>query len=249
MRFESSSPDAPVRPRRRTAWRCATLVLAVVFFGTLGGTLGALGASAGSTARLNGLGYVMVAHAEANAAPSASPQEHAQPHGEGEQGAEHSQGILAVIARLFNFAVLVGALYYFLRSPIAAHLASRDTQIRQDLVIAKEMRAAATSELAKIDAKLKALPAELEALRKQGVEDVAAERTRIASAAAIERERLLDHTRREIQMQLRVARRELVEHGAQLAVDVARSRIIGTITPEDQLRLVDRYAAQLSEAR
>jgi len=249
MRFESSSPDAPVRPRRRTAWRCATLVLAVVFFGTVGGTLGALGASAGSIARLNGLGYVMVARAEANAAPSASPQEHAQPRGEGEQGAEHSQGILPIIARLFNFAVLVGALYYFLRSPIAAYLASRDTQIRQDLVTAKEMRAAATSELAKIDAKLKALPAELEALRKQGVEDVAAERTRIARAAAIERERLLEHTRREIQMQLRVARRELVEHGAQLAVDVARSRIVGTITPEDQLRLVDRYAAQLSEAR
>lgn len=248
MRFESSSPDAPVRPRRRTAWRCATLVLAVVFFGTLGGTLGALGASAGSAARFNGVGYVMVAHAEANAAPSASPQEHAQPRGEGE-GAEHSQGILPVIARLFNFAVLVGALYYFLRSPTAAYLASRDTQIRQDLVTAKEMRAAATSELAKIDAKLKALPAELEALRKQGVEDVAAERTRIASAAAIERERLLEHTRREIQMQLRVARRELVEHGAQLAVDVARSRIVRTITPEDQLRLVDRYAAQLSEAR
>ena len=249
MRFESSSPDAPVRPRRRTAWRCATLVLAVVFFGTVGGTLGALGASAGSIARLNGLGYVMVARAEANAAPSASPQEHAHPRGEGEQGAEHSQGILPIIARLFNFAVLVGALYYFLRSPVAAYLASRDTQIRQDLVTAKEMRAAATSELAKIDAKLKALPAELEALRKQGVEDVAAERTRIARAAAIERERLLEHTRREIQMQLRVARRELLEHGAQLAVDVARSRIVGTITPEDQLRLVDRYAAQLSEAR
>ena len=249
MRFESSSQAAPVRPRRRTAWRCATLVLAVLFFGTLGGTPGASGASAGSTARLNAVGYVMVAHAEANTAPSASPQEHVQPRGEGERGAEHSEGILPVIARLFNFAVLVGALYYFLRSPVAAYLASRDTQIRQDLVTAKEMREAATSELAKIDAKLKALPAELEALRKQGVEDVAAERTRIASAAATERERLLEHTRREIQMQLRIARRELVEHAAQLAVDVARSRIVGTITPEDQLRLVDRYAAQLSEAR
>ena len=187
MRFESSSQAAPVRPRRRTAWRCATLVLAVLFFGTLGGTPGASGASAGSIARLNAVGYVMVAHAEANTAPSASPQEHAQPRGEGEQGAEHSEGILPVIARLFNFAVLVGALYYFLRSPVAAYLASRDTQIRQDLVTAKEMREAATSELAKIDAKLKALPAELEALRKQGVEDVAAERTRIASAAATER--------------------------------------------------------------
>ena len=49
-------------------------------------------------------------------------------------------------------------------------------------------------------------------------------------------------------MQLRLARRELVEHAAQLAVDVAQAHIVRTITPEDQLRLVDRYAAQLKEA-
>jgi F0F1-type ATP synthase membrane subunit b/b' len=50
-------------------------------------------------------------------------------------------------------------------------------------------------------------------------------------------------------MQLRIARRALVEHAAQLAVDVAHARIVRTITPDDQLRLVDRYAAQLREAR
>ena len=36
---------------------------------------------------------------------------------------------------------------------------------------------------------------------------------------------------------------------AQLAVDVAQTRIVSTITPDDQLRLVDRYTAQLREAR
>jgi len=33
------------------------------------------------------------------------------------------------------------------------------------------------------------------------------------------------------------------------AVAVAQDRIARTITPEDQLRLVDRYSAQLQEAR
>ena len=50
-----------------------------------------------------------------------------------------------------------------------------------------------------------------------------AEQARIAQAAAAERERLLEHTRREIEMRLRVARRELIEHAAQLAVDIAPS--------------------------
>ena len=50
-------------------------------------------------------------------------------------------------------------------------------------------------------------------------------------------------------MRLRVARRDLTEHAARLAVGIAEERIRRTITPDDQLRLVDRYTAQLKEAR
>jgi F0F1-type ATP synthase membrane subunit b/b' len=41
----------------------------------------------------------------------------------------------------------------------------------------------------------------------------------------------------------------LTEHAAQLAVQVAEQRIKRSITSEDQLRLVDRYASQLREVR
>ena len=47
------------------------------------------------------------------------------------------------------------------------------TQIRQDLVTAAEMRETATAQLAEIERKLQALPAELEALKARGAEDVA----------------------------------------------------------------------------
>ena len=157
--------------------------------------------------------------------------------------------IVEMGARLLNFAILVGALVYFLRTPIANYLASRSTQIRQDLVTASEMKATASAQLAEIDRKMQALPAELEALRRQGAEDVKAEQARITQAAADERTRLLEQTRREIDMRLRIARRELTEHAAQLAVQVAETRIRRTITPDDQIRLVDRYASQLQEAR
>src|SRR5687767_9780978 len=93
---------------------------------------------------------------------------------------EGGNAIVEVGAKLLNFAILVGALAYFLRGPIAAHLASRSAQIRQDLVSAAEMRAAATAQLAEIDRKLRALPGELEALTRQGAEDVKAEQARIA---------------------------------------------------------------------
>lgn len=182
---------------------------------------------------------------------SAAPQGAQPAHPPTEEHAEdeHHESPWATVFRLANFAILAGTLVYFLRTPIANYLASRSAQIRQDLVTAADMRAAATAQLAEIESRLKALPAELEALKRQGAEDVQAERARIERAAAEERTRLLEQTRREIDMRLRIARRELTEHAARLAVQVAETRIRRSITPEDQLRLVDRYASQLREAR
>lgn len=159
---------------------------------------------------------------------------------------EGGNPVVEVGAKLLNFSLLVGALVYFLRAPIAGYLSSRSAQIRQDLVTAAEMRAAATAQLAEIDKRMQALPAELEALKRQGAEDVKAEQARIAQAAAEERTRLIEQTRREIDTRMRIARRELTEQAAALAVGVAETRIRRTITPDDQMRLVDRYATQLA---
>ncbi len=173
-----------------------------------------------------------------------------QHEGSGEAAeAPHEQTWLQTAAKVANFAILAGALTYFLRAPIGTYLATRETQIRQDLVTAAEMRSAATAQLAEIEKKLQSLPAELEALRRQGAADVAAEQARIAQAAAAERQRLIEQTRREIDMRLRVARRELTAHAAQLAIHIAEERIKRSITPDDQLRLVDRYTAQVREGR
>jgi F-type H+-transporting ATPase subunit b len=155
----------------------------------------------------------------------------------------------ATIAKLANFAILVGGLVYFLKGPIMGFLAARGVQIRQDLVSASEMRTTAAAQLRAIEQKMQQLPGELEALKRQGAEDVVAEQARITHAAAVERDRLLEQTRREIDMRLRIARRELTEHAAGLAVSIAEQRIRQTITADDQLRLVDRYTAQLQEAR
>jgi F-type H+-transporting ATPase subunit b len=188
-----------------------------------------------------------VQHEPATQAPaSAEAGQHEASHEKSE--AEHGSGWFAVIAKTFNFAVLVGVLVYFLREPLTGYLNSRITRVREDLVTAAETRETASRQLAEIDSKLKALPGELETLKRRGAEEIVAERERIEHAAAAERERLLEHTRREIDLRLRVARRELVEFAATLAVTVASDRIKGSMTPADQARLVDRYAAQLERA-
>ncbi len=180
-------------------------------------------------------------------AAGAQPAAPAHAAGEAAEEDHHDEGILPTVARLLNFAILAGVLIYFLGGPVGSYLAARSTQIRQDLVTAAETRRAAASRLEEIQRQLAALPGELDALRSRGAEDIAAEERRIASTAQAERERLLEQTRREIDMRLRVARRDLTEHAAQLAVDIARARITRTVTREDQLRLLERYAAQVGE--
>ena len=157
--------------------------------------------------------------------------------------------ILAMGWPVANFIIFVGVLYYFLNQPIRDYLASRSAAIRKDLVEAAELRAAANSQLASIEQKLQALPGELSALRTRGAEEIKAEEQRIAAQAAADRDRLLEQTRREIELQVRLAKKEILEHAADLSVQLATDRIKKEVTPADQERLVDRYLSQVKEKK
>ncbi len=182
--------------------------------------------------------------------PAAAAGEHAQP--EGEHAAEgHDQSIGGMIRGMAwpvaNFIIFVGVLYYFFNKPFSEYLAGRSSTIRKDLVEAAELRSNANAQLAAIEQKLQALPGELNALRTRGAEEIKAEEQRIAAAAAADRERLLDQTRREIDLQVRLAKKEILEHAADLSVRLATDRIKKEVTPADQDRLVDRYLSQVKE--
>jgi F-type H+-transporting ATPase subunit b len=184
------------------------------------------------------------AAADAHGAPQGAHGE-AAAHG-GEE--HHGESPLAFAARIGNFLLLAGGLYYFLRKPFVDYLASRGQQIRGDLVTAKETSALAAAQLTEIDKKLQALPGEIETLKARGKQEIAAEETRIRQAAEHERHRLIEQTRREVDLQVRLAKRELTEHAATLAVSLATEKITQTITPDDQTRLVDRYVTQMRKA-
>ncbi len=215
----------------------ARLALAAAIFAAF--AVGAPGARAGERVGLT---------AAVHAAQAEAARPHEAPAGTEAAGADHEggSGWGATIAKTFNFAILVAVLVYFLRAPITGYLTGRIAKVREDLVTAQQTRETAARQLAEIDARLKALPLEIETLKQRGAEDIVSERARIEEAAEADRQRLLEHTRREIEMRLRVARRELLELTADKAIGVARERVARSITPDDQARLIDRYAAQLS---
>jgi F-type H+-transporting ATPase subunit b len=180
----------------------------------------------------------------APAAPRAT-QEAAAAHESGTGEAEAAGGWSSTIAKAFNFAALAALLVYFLRTPIASYLRERDETIRKDLTEAAALRGTAEQQLADVRQRLTTLPAEVDALRRRGQDELAQERARLADATTRERDQVIDRTRREVDLRFRVARRDLLEHVAELSMQLARTRIEREITPDDQQRLIERYATEV----
>jgi F-type H+-transporting ATPase subunit b len=188
---------------------------------------------------------LLLAAAPSLAATSQPAHAPAEAAGHAEADAPHGESLLAFLARIANFVILAGGLYYLLKSPLGNYLSARSEQIRSDLVHAAQTREEASARLGAIEARLEALPGEIDALKARGKEEIAAEEARIKQAAEAERVRLVDQTRREIERQLQIARRDLTAHAADLAVGVARARLAHEITDEQQARLIDRYVSQV----
>ena len=179
------------------------------------------------------------------AAPAWAMQEHgAAQHAEA--AASHAEASWsALFWPVLNFIILVGVLYYFLKTPVVGYVRDRHAGIRKDLREAAELKQSAEAQMVEIDRKLQALPGELAALKQRGVDDIAAEEQRIAREAAAERDRLLEQARQEIAFQVRIAKREILEHAADVAMAMATDRIKQSITAADQDRLVDAYLEQV----
>ncbi len=179
------------------------------------------------------------------AAPASAPQEKAAAAEQGAAEEAHSSSLMPTIAKLVNFAILVGALVYFLKTPVGTYLRTRSETVRRELVDAAALRSEAERQLSDVRSQLAALPAELESLRRHGEEELVHERARMKAATERTREQLLERTRHDIDFQFRQARRQLVEHTADVAMKLARRRLEQTITPDDQVRLIDQYTAEV----
>jgi len=163
-----------------------------------------------------------------------------------EEGGHHQSSLADLLWPAANFAIMVGVLVYLLRVPLTTYLADRSTSIRKDLVDAAALKASASTQLSEIDQKMRALPGELASLRARAEAEIQAEEQRIAQQAVADRNRLVEQARKQMELQVRMARRELTEHAANLAVDLATRTVEHDTTTDDHARLIDRYVSQVS---
>ena len=113
------------------------------------------------------LAIVSLASRPARAQEPAHEQPSAAAH-ESAEGEAHQESIWPFVGKIFNFVVLVGGLVYLMRKPFAEYLTRRGGELRAELSAAEALKAEATAKIAEIDARMKTLPAELEALGRPG---------------------------------------------------------------------------------
>jgi len=151
------------------------------------------------------------------------------------------------IARIVNFAILAGGLYYFAGATVRDYFKTRSETIRRDLTNAKTLRSDAEQQLGIVRARLAKLPGELADMRQRGEAELADEKVRLAAATSAERTRVQEQARREIDLASRLARRDLMAHSVELSMRLARTRIERDITADDQARLIDAYKPEVRQ--
>lgn len=150
-------------------------------------------------------------------------------HKSGEQA--HEKASNDIYWKWANFAVLAGALGYFIYKKSGAVFHSRTQGIRKSIEEADRLRREADQRLAEIERRLNGLEAEIEGLGANARAEMAAENERLRQETAAGLEKLRRQAESELAGVVLAARKEVQAHAAALAVELAAVKIRALMTP------------------
>jgi F-type H+-transporting ATPase subunit b len=162
-----------------------------------------------------------------------------------ETAESHESGGSGYIWKIINFAVLFGALFFFLRKPAMAMLTKKSEMVRDLLDDARRDRTTAEAKLAEARIQAATLENEAARLKAQATADGLAETEKIRELAAKEAERIRTLAAQEVAVRLQAGIRELKEYTAELAAGIAEARMKDRLTGSDQVDLIDRSIERL----
>ena len=142
------------------------------------------------------------------------------------------------IWKFLNLAIFTGAAIYVLRRPISAALAARREAIRQELMAAQTEREQALARVSEAEDLLSRVDEHVAAIRRQALNEVAAEKERLSAATVSEIEKLKQQAQRETDVASKLARKQLRQFLAQRSVELARETVRGQMRPEDDTLLI-----------
>ena len=145
---------------------------------------------------------------------------------------------------VLNFAIVAGAIGYYSKKILPGMFRNRTASIQKAMQEARKASEDANRRLAEIEARLSRLDTEIAAMRATAEKEGAAEEARIKAAAEEDGRKIVESAEQEIAAAAKLARRELTNYAANLAVSLAARQI--KVDPATDQALVQEFARELS---
>lgn len=143
--------------------------------------------------------------------------------------------------KVINFLVLVGALFYIAKKPVAQFFSSRVKGIQDQLADLEQKKADAQKVLADYENKIADLSKESERIVEDYVRQGEEAKKRILAEAEAQALKLEESAKRNIEQEFKSAKSKLQQEIAEKALAQAELLVKESISSEDQDRLVDEY--------
>ena len=155
---------------------------------------------------------------------------------------------LGLLAKIINFVLLAGLLFYVLRKPFANFFFTRSRLIREELETSERERADATARLREVEERFGRLEEEMSELTAAAREEGERQRREIIARAEEEAKELLRRAEKTIQSRLADVKEELIGYAADRALTDAEQKIRDQLAERDDDPLVEFYVQQLRKS-
>ena len=155
--------------------------------------------------------------------------------------------VMDLLRHLFNLAILIGILTWFLRKPLSDFLQHRRLEVKEALDESWDAKSEAEERYQEIEARISNFEGELERLMTDVRADAEMERSVIEERARQAAAQLEAAAERTVSEELRRARRELRDEAISLAVNLAGDLLHSTVGTDDQKRLTEDYLGKVGE--
>jgi F-type H+-transporting ATPase subunit b len=143
-----------------------------------------------------------------------------------------------------NFVVLALLVGWFLAKTLPKTFRDRNTAIQKNLVDARTATEEASARLTSVEERLSKLDEQISALRAQADKDSALDEQRIKASIEEDKKKILAGAEQEIAAAAALARRQIQQYAAELAIDQAARKLV--VTAETDRLLVQNFARRLT---
>jgi F-type H+-transporting ATPase subunit b len=145
---------------------------------------------------------------------------------------------------VLNFAIVAGAVVYLSKKNLPGMFRNRTASIQKAMQEARQASEDANRRLGEIETRLSRLDSEIAGMRATAEKEAVAEEARIKAAAEEDGRKIVESAEQEIAAAAKLARRELTNYAANLAVSLAARQI--KVDPATDQALVQGFARELS---